>query len=194
MNKIIPVLGTFCLLLMLAIQPASAQTKEAPAAAAAPPPAPVSADPQNTSATYGDWVVRCSRTGEGAQILRVCEVVQSIQVQGQGLIAQIALGRPTPKEALRVTALLPSNISFPSIVKIGVDEKDNQAIDLIWRRCVQGGCFADTEMKDETLKHWKTQTGNGRLEFKDSGGRDIDVPFSFRGLSQAMDGLAKTGP
>jgi invasion protein IalB len=191
MNKTILILGSFCLLLALTIQPSLAETKEAPAASA---PAQVSADPQNTSATYGDWVVRCNRAGEGAQILRICEVVQSIQVQGQGLIAQIALGRPTPKEALRVTALLPSNISFPSIVKIGVDDKDTQGTDLIWRRCVQGGCFADTEMKDETLKRRKNQTGNGQLQFKDSAGRDIDVPFSFRGLSQAMDGLAKTSP
>ena len=29
---------------------------------AADAPPPVSAEPQNTSATYGDWILRCSRT------------------------------------------------------------------------------------------------------------------------------------
>lgn len=189
MNKFLPGLASLCFAVACAVVPAQAQTKEAPAA-----PPPVSADPQNTSATYGDWVVRCSRAGEGAQIMRLCEAVQSIQVQGQGLIAQIAIGRPTPKEPLRLTVLLPSNVSFPSTVKIGVDEKDTQGLDLVWRRCIQGGCFADTEIKEDVLKHWKTQTGNGRVQFKDGTGREIALPFSFRGLSQALDGLAKTSP
>jgi len=170
---------------------ASAQSNAAPATP--PAPAAVGTEPQNTLATYGDWVVRCSRAGDGAQAARICEVAQSIQVQGQqGAIAQIAVGRVNQKDPMRVTVALAPNISFPSAVKISPDDKDTQGIELSWRRCVPGGCFADAEIKDEELKRWRAQAGNGRLQFKDANGRDLALTVSFRGFSQALDGLAKS--
>jgi invasion protein IalB len=157
-------------------------------------PPPVAAEPQNTSATYGDWILRCSRNGNGAQAVRVCEVVQSFQIQGQqGVFAQLAIGRVGAKDPLRITLAMQPNVSFPSTVKLSVDEKDTQPVELSWRKCIPGGgCLADTEFKDDTLKRWKGEAGNGRLAFKDAAGRDIAIPFSFRGLAQALDGLVKS--
>jgi invasion protein IalB len=176
-------------LFLTAASIASAQAADAPAA-----PAPVSAEPQNTSATYGDWILRCSHTGEGAASQRVCEIVQPFQLQGQqGIFAQLAIGRTGPKDPLRVTVQLPATITFPSTVKLMIDEKDTQPIELTWKKCLPGaGCFADAEFKDDTAKKWKAQTANGRLTFKDGLGRDLVIPFSFRGLPQALDGLAKS--
>lgn len=165
----------------------AADSKEA----AAPP---VGTEPQTTSATYGDWVLRCAKAPDGAPIQKTCEIVQSFQLQGQqGVFAQLAIGRPDPKGALHVIAELPPTITFPSTVKLAVDEKDTQPLELAWKRCLPGpGCYADAELKDDVAKRWKSQTGNGRLSFKDGAGRDAVIPFSFRGLGPALDALAKS--
>jgi len=87
-------------------------------------------------------------------------------------------------------ALCPAEIRFH--IKLGIDDKNTQPVELTWKRCLRGGCFADADMKDDQIKRWKAQTGNGNLAFKDRAGRDIPLPFSFRGLSQALDALTKT--
>ena len=92
-------------------------------------------DPAATTATFGDWVLNCQRLPEGSKPARVCEVVQSIQVQGQqGPFARIAIGRIAPDQPLAVTVVLPNNISLPSVVHVGADAKD-KGPDLNWTRC-----------------------------------------------------------
>lgn len=177
----------------VAIAIALASAVGAQAADSKAPPAPAGPEPQNTSATYGDWILRCSRVGDGAQAQRVCEVVLPFQIQGQqGIFAQLAIGHVGPKDPLKITLMMAPNVSFPSSVKLMVDEKDQQPIELNWRFCVAGGCRADTEAKDDEIKRWKAQTGNGLLQFKDSAGQEIKMPVSLRGLAQALDGLAKS--
>ena len=151
---------------------------------------PVSAEPQNTTATYGDWVLQCTQAQNGA---RVCQLTQPFQLQGQqGLYAQLLVTRGEGKNAFRVVFEMAPNISFPSTVKIGADDKDPAPIELSWRRCMAGpGCFADADLKDDTVKKWRAQTGPGRITFKDSAGRDTPINFSFRGFPQGLDGLAK---
>jgi invasion protein IalB len=178
------------LAMALACLPAAAQTKPEPAK---PAPAPVGADPQSTTANYGDWVVRCQHVADGATGRRVCEVAQIIQIQGgQGPIAQIAVGRLTAADPLRLTIVLPPNVSFPSSPRLAVDDKDALPADLSWRRCLPGGCFADVEIKDDLLQRWRSQSAQGIIKFKDSAGRDVTLPFSFRGFAQALDALAKS--
>ena len=157
---------------------------------AAPPP--VSTDPQTTSASYGDWILNCVRSQDGSS--RVCEIVQTFQIQGQqGPFARLAIGHVGAKDPLRATFDVAPNISFPSTVKLALDDKDTQPVELTWKKCVPGaGCFADADLKEDVLKRWKAQTGNGRITMKDSTGHDVAVPFSFRGLPQALDGLAKS--
>jgi invasion protein IalB len=193
MNKLLG--AAVGLTMALGCQGASAQTATKPAAAKPAPAtaAPVSTDPQTTTANYGDWTVRCQRVGDGAAAKRFCEVAQTIQQQGgQGPIAQIALGRLAPADPLRLTIVLPPNVSFPSSPRMGVDENDAHSVDLSWRKCLPGGCFADSEMNDDLLQRWRGLADHGQIRFKDSAGRDVAVPFSFKGLAQALDALAKT--
>lgn len=168
----------------------------APKAPAAPPAptAPVAADPSATTAAFGDWVLRCVRAGEAAATAqRFCEVIQSIQVEGrQGPIAQLAIGRVQAKDPLKVTLVVPNNVSFATRPKLGVGDKDDKAIDLGWQRCLPGGCFADAVAREETLTAWRAATAAGQIQFPDGAGRVVAVPFSFRGLAQALDALAKT--
>lgn len=159
----------------------------------AAPPAPVSNEPQNTMAAYSDWIVHCARSDAAAQ--RSCELEQPLQAQTQQgqptTIAQIALGRPSPKDPFKLVVTVLPSVSFPGTLKLSIDDKDTQPIDLQWLRCAPGGCIAAGDMKDDDIKRWKTQTGKGRIQFKDATGHDQLWPFSFLGFSQAMDGLAK---
>src|SRR5579859_2932379 len=101
----------------------------------------------------------------------------------------LAIGKVGTKDPLKITYVMQPNISFPSTVKLSVDEKDTQPVELTWVKCIPGtGCFADADMKDDQLKKWRAQSGMGRLVFKDGFGRDIAISFSFRGLAQALDG------
>lgn len=189
-----------CVALMLllgagsAINGVSAQTvKTPPSSKSSTTAAPVSADPGTTSASYGDWVVRCQRVGEGDKAQRVCEVAQTIQAQNQrDPIAEIAFGHLPHEPALHLTTVLPPSVSFPSSVQFASDEKGADAIQLPWRRCLPGGCFADVSPSDDAVKAWRAAAGPGRMTFKDATGHDVALPVSFRGLAQALDALPKS--
>ena len=185
-------------------KPAAAQVKPATSAPAAPaaapqppakPPEPVSSLPQATTASFGDWVLRCRRPDGGPDLATTCEVAQTLQVQGQGPIAEIAFGRPPAKdggkEAMRLVVVVPNNVTFPGVVTMSIDDKDARPVELTYRRCLPAGCFADAEASNDVLARWRPQGERGRIMFKDGASRDVALPFSFRGLSQALDAMAK---
>ncbi|HXT68164.1 MAG TPA: invasion associated locus B family protein [Vicinamibacterales bacterium] len=146
--------------------------------------------PDTTTATYGDWILKCQAVA-GKPGQRTCELVQSIVIQGQTApIAQLAFGR-IGGETLYLTAVLPSNITLPSVVRVSIDEKDDKAADLPWTRCLQTGCYATLAMTDAILSRWRAQDGAGRLVFKSGSGQDTILPMSFRGLARALDALGK---
>jgi len=96
---------------------ASAQApKEAPKEppkSAASAPAPVGTTPERTTASYGDWVLRCETVAGVAK--RVCEVAQVMTAQGQSNpVAQLAIGRRAAGESKQLTIVLPSNIAIIS--------------------------------------------------------------------------------
>ncbi|MDR7040123.1 invasion protein IalB [Methylobacterium sp. BE186] len=172
--------------------PAAAQQGGAAKAAPQPAAPAVPTEPGLTTATFGDWVLRCQRTAEAEKSRKVCEIAQSMQVQGQSApIAQVAIGRVAPGDPLTMTAILPNNVSFPSSVRATLDEKDSQGFDLPWRRCLPGRCVADATVRDDTLKRWRSAPEAGRITFKDAGNHDVAIPLSFRGLAQALDALAR---
>lgn len=179
------IVGTAFALLAASATANAADTK----APAVQPAAPVSTEPQNTSATYGDWTLRCSRA-DTPQAPRVCEIMLPFQIQGQqGPFAQLAIGRVSPKDPWKATVIAVPNVAFPSSIKLSLDDKDTQIIDLTWRYCVPNGCRADTDLKEDELKRWKAAAGPARMQFKDSTGREITAPVSLRGFTQALDGL-----
>lgn len=180
--------------------PVFAQTKAAPAET------PVPTEPVSTTATYGSWVLRCvqlqtqsaaasdaAKTGRpGAQ---TCEIVQTIQVQGQQQpIAQIAIGRLPDQKDLLLTALLPVNVSLPGNVhisgngKTGTEEKGR--LELSWSRCFAGSCAASGKPDAATLALLRTGA-DGQLRFVDGGGQTVAILLSWRGLDQAMTALDK---
>ncbi|MBN8533354.1 MAG: invasion associated locus B family protein [Rhizobiales bacterium] len=168
--------------------------QQAPASApAAPPvPPPVNAAPERTTASFADWVLRCERPSLPAGAPRVCEIAQSIQIQGQqGPIAQIAVGKVQRTDPLKLTLVLPNNVTLTSAPKIAAEEAAGTPVDMPWQRCIPGACFADVLLRDDMQRRMRTSVTQGRIEFKDAGGRAITLPFSLRGFSQALDALAK---
>jgi invasion protein IalB len=155
---------------------------------------PVSANPGATTASYGDWILRCQRVGEGDKAQKICEIVQSILAAPEGkpkqTVSQLAFGRIKSTDPWRVTAHVPVNILFPSVVKFAADEKV-KPMELPWRRCIPSGCFADAPMSDAQFWALGKQTEKGFLEFTDAINRPVKFPVSFRGFAQAVEALAK---
>ena len=144
-----------------------------------------------TTATFGDWLLRCRQT-EAGKPGKSCEVVQTVMVQGQNApFAQLAFGRLAPADPLFFTAVVPTNVAFPSALKVALDEKDTQPVEVAWTRCLPGGCFASLAVPAEVLTRWRTRDEGGRITFKNGAGQDMGVAISFRGLGRALDALAK---
>jgi invasion protein IalB len=61
----------------------------------------------------------------------------------------------------------------------------------MWHRCIPGGYFASVSIADDVLSGLGAETEPGGIVFKDAADREVALPLSFRGLSQALDTLAK---
>jgi len=184
---------------LFAIQAGAGSQSQAAPPPGTPPPAasvPAAAKPaadgaDMTTATFGDWLLRCRLTETGKPG-RSCEVVQTVMIQGQAApFAQLALGHPTPADPLHFTAVVPPNVTFPSTLRVSFDEKDAQPVDVTWTRCLPGGCFASLAVPKDVLARWRARDEAGRLGFKNGAGQDATVAISFRGLARALDALAK---
>jgi invasion protein IalB len=161
-------------------------------AAKSEPPRPVDAEPNSTLASFGDWTLRCQRLGNGAEAQRVCEVTQQIRSQDQqNPVAELAIGRLKKADPLRLTLVLPVNVTFSNPPSFSADGKAPEPLDLGWRKCLPGGCIADALLKDDVLRRWKIQASAERITWTDAAGRDLAIGLSFRGLTQALDALSK---
>ena len=182
-------LGIFCSVILSAATVA-AQTAPKPAAQASPPAtAPA---PDRTTASFGDWVLRCDRRPDVTPPQRFCELQETIQKPGDpGPQAQIALGRILATDPIRMTALLPINVSLQISPKIVADGRDGQTIELPWVRCLPNGCFANAIVADDVLRKLRSQKDAGRLEYRDGADRNVVVPVSFRGFSEAWEAFVR---
>jgi invasion protein IalB len=140
---------------------------------------------QRTTATYGDWVIRCE-LHEG---IKNCEMAQVTQANGQTL-TQIVLGRQAKDAPLKLLFQVPVNVSLPAGVRL-IGEGDQAAVVATFGYCVPVGCFAVTDVTDNVIKKLRGLTANGKLEFKDAAGKDVAIPVSFKGFGEAYDVLTR---
>lgn len=141
--------------------------------------------PRLTTATYDDWTVRC----ETINAVKTCEVEQTSQVQGQPF-SQVAIGRPSKSEPLRIVVQVPINVWLPTGVTLLVDDKE-PGIAASFKRCVGAACFADADLSDEAIKKLRAGTEKSKLTFKDAAQREVSVPVSFKGFAPAFEAMAK---
>jgi invasion protein IalB len=155
-------------------------------------PAVQSNAPQRTTATYDDWVIQCD-TVAGPPERKVCEMAQVTQLQVQGKtqpFSRALLPRPVKDFPAKLLIQLPVNVTFSTNVRVQINDAD-QGVTAPFARCVPDGCFADFEIKEDTLKKFRSAGAGGKLSFADASGRGISVPMSFNGFSKAYDALIK---
>lgn len=177
-------------------QPAPKPTPARPAQHPAPAPAPqaqaapVDQNPQRTTASYGDWVVRCEVV-PGPPPQKNCDMEQLAQVQGQtNPISRVAIPLPQKGEPPKFFIQLPINVSFMVPIKVTTSDKDT-GVTTPFRRCVPAGCFGEIELKDDLQKKFRASTEAGKITFKDAADRDVAIPLSFKGFAQAFEALLK---
>jgi invasion protein IalB len=158
-----------------------------------PPPRPAapaqSEAPQQTTATYADWVVQCAqRKGEPGQI---CDMAQVTQVQGQNAaFSRVTVAEPEKGQPVKLVIQVPANVSFATNVRIQTSD-DDPGLAAPFATCTPGGCFAVFDVKDDALRKLRAASGAGKFSFTDAAGRPVAVPLSFNGFGQAYDALAK---
>ncbi len=194
----VPFFVAACLLLAsvgaaVAQQPATPRPPPPhPPARPAQPAPPTSGEPQQTSATYDDWIVQCQmRAGPPAE--KLCEMQQMTQTQVQGAarpFSRVLIPRPEKGQPIKLIVQVPVNVSFRTDVRIVPGDAD-PGLSAPFAQCVPSGCFAEFELKDETIKRLGAISTPGKLTFVDAGGHEIAVPISFKGFLQAYDALLR---
>jgi invasion protein IalB len=160
-------------------RPAQAQATPAPGAVS---------QPDNTTATYGDWVLRC-QTSVAA---RVCEIVQTLEAQGQrGPVALVAIGRPVKDEPIKLVIQVPPNLSLGNNAGVRVSIADKDEATAVFQRCLPGGCFAEVALSDDVFKRWRGFGEAGQMRYLDAGKREVALPLSFRGFPAAAEALLR---
>ncbi|WP_129156731.1 invasion associated locus B family protein [Bosea sp. Tri-44] len=160
-------------------RPAQAQTAPAPGAVS---------QPDNTTATYGDWVMRC----QASVAARICEIVQTLEQQGQrGPIALVAIGRPVKDEPIKLVIQVPPNLSLGDKASVRVTVADKDEALAVFQRCLPGGCFAEASLSDEVFKRWRGFGEAGQMRYLDAAKREVALPLSFRGFPAAAEALQR---
>jgi invasion protein IalB len=144
---------------------------------------------QSTTATYNDWVVRCEKGDQG----NVCEMTQTTQLKDTSqLVSLIAVGAPKADGSAKVVFQLPVNVWLQAGVTLASSDGQT-AIVSNFTRCLPAGCFAETDINQTVLKKLRAMKDQGSLRFKDGNQKDVTIPVSFKGFTQANDAMAKEG-
>ncbi|WP_421700462.1 invasion associated locus B family protein [Ancylobacter sp.] len=169
-----------------ATQPRPAAPAAARPAAPAPAAAAGDAQPAETTATYQDWLMRCVTPADQP---RACEVIQKLQVQGQGLVATIAVGRADPKSPMIILIQVPQGVWLPAGISLKIGENGKE-IDLEYKRCAQV-CVAEAQLDAALVQAMKTTAEAGSFTFQDGAQRPVTLPISFKGFAPALDASLK---
>jgi invasion protein IalB len=118
-------------------------------------------------------------------------MVQFTQIKGQqGVLTQIILGKPVRGQPTRLAIQVPTSSWLPTGVKLVTGDKD-PGVHAEFKWCVPNGCIAQTDIKEDSVRKFRTAAEGGKLLFKDASQRDIALPVSFKGFGAAYDALAK---
>ncbi|WP_100962151.1 invasion associated locus B family protein [Bosea sp. FBZP-16] len=168
--------------------PAQRPAQQRPVQAQATPTPGAISQPDNTAATYGDWILRCQQSVAA----RVCEIVQTLEQQGQrGPIALVAIGRPVKSEPIKLVIQVPPNLALGDKVSVRVVVAEKDEALAVFQRCLPGGCFAEATLSDDAFKRWRGLSEAGQMRYLDAGKREVTLPLSFRGFPAAAEALLR---
>ena len=138
--------------------------------------------PAETTATYQDWLMRCVTPADQPQI---CEVVQKLQLEGQGVIATIAVGRAAPDSPLLIVIQVPQGVWLPADIALRIEAAGDPLL-LEYKRCGQV-CVAEATLDADVIEAMKAAIEPGSFTFQDGAQRDVALPVSFNGFSAALE-------
>jgi invasion protein IalB len=143
--------------------------------------------PQSTTATYDAWQLRCESRTAGGKTMKVCEIAQTVQVQGQAQPAlQIAIGHPSPAEDLRIVFQLPIGVWLPFPPQLRLTEA-GEPLAASFKRCLPAACFADLAYTDQLGKAFIGDADQqAQVVFQAAEGQNIALPVSFKGFAAAF--------
>ncbi len=149
-------------------------------------PASPATVPERTTSVFGDWAMSCTRRADAT---RLCEASLTIQDQKRQIGMVLAFGRPAKGKPLLVVLQVPVNIrtAEPALLEL-----DGDPVAIAFNQCNRLGCFAQFELKDDTLiRRLRAHDAEapGRIKWHDSGNTEIVAPLSTRGFGGAMDAL-----
>ncbi|NLS19055.1 invasion associated locus B family protein [Rhizobium sp. P40RR-XXII] len=189
-------------------QPAPAAASMSSGAGSAPSAAPQTEEqkqaPQARVQKFDDWYYRCidGKAADGSALTN-CEVAQIATVkQGDQDVniltlavakvpAPAATDKKTAKQSpadLVLTTLVPLNMYIPA--GLGIDVADKPVVQLAYRNCNQAGCWAQQKLDGKIVAALAEATdGTGHVQMMN--GQKVNIKFSLKGLSAALDALQK---
>jgi invasion protein IalB len=144
-------------------------------------------EPRQTTATYNDWTVTCVMQPGTKE--KSCSIGQGQTAQEAGSSVQLLLERRDQKGSFRMLLSMPANVWIRSGVRLRAGDDDPGAI-ARFQWCIPQRCYAEGTVKQETVATLRSPVASARLEFKDAGQKDVTLPVSLRGFSEAMSALA----
>jgi invasion protein IalB len=143
---------------------------------------------ESTTATYEDWVLQCQvQSGPSAQ--KACDIAQVSQVQGRP-VSRVAIAHPQKGQPVKLVVQVPVNVALHGNVRIQASDAD-AGLTVPFDRCIQVGCFAEFDLRDDELRKFRTATGAGKLTFTAANDQAVAIPVSFKGFGPAFDALTK---
>ncbi|NTG12122.1 invasion associated locus B family protein [Agrobacterium rhizogenes] len=154
---------------------------------------------------FDDWYYRCidGKAADGsaathcevAQIATVKQGDQDVNVLTLAIAKADAPAAPDKKTAkqpasdLVLTALVPLNMYLPA--GLSIDAADKPVVQLAYRNCNQAGCWSQQKLDTKTISALaKAADGVGHVQMMN--GQKVNIKFSLKGLSAALDALQKS--
>jgi invasion protein IalB len=151
---------------------------------------PVCAQSQATDAKQiGDWGVHCYPAASPSP----CEMLEVATQNKTGKrVMSVSIAFVPQQNRYVFQVAVPLGVALNKGVKIVASGYGGPA--MAYRRCDRGGCYVEGFMNGNALDALGAASAAGKIEIAAANGRQIDLPFSLRGFSEArkaMEDLAR---
>lgn len=173
--------------------PAAPSTTAPPAAAPAPAastPAASTPAPERTTATYGDWTIRCeAQAGPAGTPIRACEASHAVLDPRGQAVAQLVIGRSPTDGGLLAVVQVPVNVTVAEPVRLRAEAVGVPMLTLPFRVCGPRGCFAQAPLPPEDLLRLRQRIEPMQIDYRDAAAAIVALPIGLRGLGVALDSI-----
>ena len=143
------------------------------------------AEPEQTTATYEEWTVRCAARTETPP----CDMLQVAISQEDGRqVLRLSLAHLGEGDRIGMQALIPLGVRVSGGVLVQVDGEAVAFEGFGFTRCEPGGCFIEGVIDEASLGAFM-RGQEGALAVLDSAGRPRAVRLGFAGFTAAFKAM-----